>query len=301
MTETTRPSPAPPTGISPGRPAGPATGPSTGEMRALRMTAQRLSGLIADGDTEAVRTAVTEQPRLLTTTVERNGQDGWTPMHIAVLEGRQDLVELLAGAGADLTARTEHGRTPLLTALQFAPQLVPVLQAMGAPLDPATAAFTGDAGKLAGELDAGAPLTDPHSDVALLTWAASGGHLDTVQLLLDRGADPDGGALQAAAGAGHAEVAQALLAAGADVSRRDPDTGRTPLHAAVAAAPDTAAPDVVRLLLAAGADTDATTADGASALDIARVQAARHRATSDGGHTLHDALVDLLEEHAGPH
>lgn len=274
-----------------------AAGPTTGEMRALRMTAQRLAGLIAAGDTEAVRAAVTEQPRLLGTTVEHEGQDGWTPLHLAVAAGRRDAVELLAGAGADLQARTEHGRTPLQVALEHAPDLVPVLQQLGAPVDAATAAYTGDTPRLVTELDGGAPLTDPHSDVALLTWAAFGGHLDTVQLLLQRGADPDGGALQAAAGGGHPDVVRALLEAGADVGRQDPDTGRTALHTAVAVRPDGGTPEVVALLLAAGADVEETTSDGASAVDIARVSAARDRAGAAGGRTGWDALVDQLEQH----
>ncbi len=275
-----------------------AAGPSTGEMRALRMTAQRLAGLIADGDAAAVRTAVTEQPRLLTTTVERDGQDGWTPLHVAVATGNREAVELLAGAGADVEARTEHGHTPLQLALQHAPDLVLVLQEFGAEIDPATAAYTGDSTRLIAQLDAGAPLIDPHTDVALLTWAAFGGHLDTVQLLVQRGADPESGALQAAAGGGHPDVVRALLAAGAHVGRRDPDTGRTALHAAVQAGPEGAGPEVVALLLEAGADVEETTSDGASALDVARVSAAQHRAGSAGGRTPWDSLVDQLEQHS---
>ena len=93
----------------------------------------------------------------------------------------------------------------------------------------------------------------------------------------ERGADADGGALHAAAGGGRLELVRLLIDAGADVDRRDPDTGRTPLHAAVAAGPGGDAPEIVEVLLAAGADVNATTNDGASALDISRVAAARHR------------------------
>ncbi|MCW2583415.1 MAG: hypothetical protein JWQ53_2205 [Klenkia sp.] len=272
-------------------------GPSTGELRALRMTAQRLAGLIDAGDTAAVSAALAEQPRLVGIPVERDGQDGWTPLHLAVAAGSQATVEVLVTAGADLDARTERGRTPLQVALESAPDLVPVLQSLGAPVDAATASFTGDRETLLAVLDGGAPLTDPHSGVDLLTWAAFGGHLDTVQLLLDRGADADGGALQAAAGGVHPDVVDVLLSAGARVDRRDPDTGRTALHAAVAAGAQPQAPDVVARLLDAGADVDATTADGANALDIAQIAAARERPGSAGGATPHDDLVRLLEEH----
>ncbi|HYQ80471.1 MAG TPA: ankyrin repeat domain-containing protein, partial [Anaeromyxobacteraceae bacterium] len=59
------------------------------------------------------------------------------------------------------------------------------------------------------------------NDLTLLMWAAGQGHLDTVRMLLSRGADPkardDRGktALAIAAEAGHAAEAEALRAAGA--------------------------------------------------------------------------------------
>jgi ankyrin repeat protein len=270
-----------------------------------RMTSQRLAGLIAAGEADPVREAVTVQPRLLTGTVERDGQAGWTPLHLAVAAGHTGLAEQLAAAGADLTARTEGGRTPLHVALEHSPDLVAPLRALGAPVDAASAAFLDDVDQLTTALDAGARPTDPATDVDLLSWAAAGGSAAAVQLLLDRGADPDGGALHAAATAAAAPVVVLLLQAGADVDRRDPHTGRTPLHTAVAALGVAPAPDlpdriadVVTLLVDAGADVDATTADGASALDIIRVAGARRRAAGgDGaaeGDPPHDRLSRLL-------
>lgn len=259
-----------------------------------RMTVHRLGRLIAEGDVDAVRTAVSAQPRLLAGSVEHRGEDGWTALHLSVAAGVPALVEHLVAAGAELSARTEAGRTPLHVALQYSPGLVGLLRELGAPVDAASAAFLGDVQRLAAELDAGARLTDPATDINLLSWAASGGSLSAVELLLDRGADPDSGALHAAAAAGRAEVVGRLLAAGADVDRRDPDTGRSPLHAAVTAAADDDVLPVVRRLLAAGADVDATTNDGASALDISRVAGARRRAGSPGGVPARDALTELL-------
>ena len=43
--------------------------------------------LIAEGDAPTVRSAVDAQPRLLSTAVERDGQGGWTPLHLAVAAG----------------------------------------------------------------------------------------------------------------------------------------------------------------------------------------------------------------------
>ena len=262
-----------------------------------RMTAQRLGRLIEAGDTEAVRSAVTENPRLLSRTVERDGQGGWTPLHLAVAEGKPDVVRVLVEAGSDLTARTEHARTPLHVALESAPELVVPLREAGAPVDAASAAYLDDIGQLARELDDGAPLTDPDSGVDLLSWAAAGGAARTARLLLERGADADGGALHAAAGRGRLELVRILLSAGADVDRRDPETGRAPLHEAVAGGPDGDAPEVVRALLGAGADVNATTSDGASALDISRIAAARSRRSDAGRATGNDALAELLVAH----
>jgi ankyrin repeat protein len=259
-----------------------------------RMTALRLARLIADGDAEAVRAAVQDSPRLLTATVERDGQGGWTPLHLAVADGRADVVRLLVEAGADLRARTEHGRDPLHTALESAPDLVPLLRELGAPVDAASAAYLDDVEQLRTELDGGAPLTDPVTGVDLLTLAAAGGAASSARTLLDRGADADRGALHAAAASTRPELVRLLLAAGADVDRREPDTGRSPLHAAVAGAPGRDAPEVVGVLLDAGADVNATTVDGASALDISRVAAARTRRDDAGRATAHDALAELL-------
>ncbi|MCA0146369.1 ankyrin repeat domain-containing protein [Blastococcus sp. LR1] len=266
-----------------------------------RMTVQRLGRLIADGEAEAVRSAVADAPRLLSGTVEREGQDGWTPLHLAVATGRSDVVDVLVSAGADLSTRTEHHRTPLHVALEHAPDLVPVLVAHGAAVDAPSAAYLDDVDTLRAELDGGAPLTDPTTGVDLLSWAAFGGAAGTARLLLDRGADADGGALHAATRAGHLELVRLLLDAGAAVDGRDADTGRTPLHSAVAEAPADSAPDIVGLLLDSGADVDATTHDGASALDISRVSAARHRSAGEDAATGSDALVELLVARGATH
>lgn len=264
---------------------------------ATRMTAPRLGRLVADGDADAVRAALAENPALLARTVEREGQGGWTPLHLAVVARQAEIVRLLVGAGADLTARTEHSRTPLHVALEQAPDLVPLLRDAGAQLDAASAAFLDDVAELTRCLDDGASLVDPGGGPDLLSWAAAGGAVGATRLLLDRGANVDGGALHAAARRGHPELVALLLGAGADVDRRDPDTGRAPLHEAVAGSADGQAPDVVRALLAAGADVDATTSDGASALDISRVAAARHRRADAGQATVHDTVAQLLVTH----
>jgi ankyrin repeat protein len=262
-----------------------------------RMTVQRLAGLIAAGDVDAVQAAVQASPGLLARTVERDGQSGWTPLHLAVADGKPDVVRVLVEAGADLTARTDFNRMPLHVALQLHPELVPLLRELGAQVDAPSAAYLGDVDQLAQHLDVGADPGDRASGVDLLSWAAFGGAASTAELLLERGADANTGALHFAAGGARLELVRLLLKAGADVNRRDPSTGRTPLHAAVAAFPADDAPEIVRVLLAAGADVNATTTDGASALDMSHVAAARHRRNDAGQATGNDALAELLVAH----
>jgi ankyrin repeat protein len=261
------------------------------------MTVQRLARLIADGDVDAVRSAVQSTPALLTRTVERDGQGGWTPLHLAVAEGQADVVRVLVDAGADLTTRTEFNRTPLHAALQLRPELVPLLRELGAQVDAPSAAYLGDVGELSRHLDDGADPADRTSGVDLLSWAAFGGAEPTAKLLLERGADADTGALHFAAGGAQLALVRLLIDAGADVNRRDPATGRTPLHAAIAAGPAGDAPEIVRVLLAGGADVNATTHEGASALDMSHVAAARLRRNDAGRADGHDALAELLVAH----
>lgn len=109
-----------------------------------------------------------------------------------------------------------------------------------------------------------------------LHLAAFFGHAEAMQLLLDRGADPNAVAtsaqvgpvqpLHSAAATGRLECARLLLAHGADVNARQ-GGGFTALHAAAASADA----ELARLLLAAGADATAKTDDGREpALDFLR-------------------------------
>lgn len=93
--------------------------------------------------------------------------------------------------------------------------------------------------------------------VTLLQWAVLSQQPDSVQVLLDLGADPaaaglDGNsALHTAAMLQDAQYLRLLLTEGAPVNVRNAVTGATPLAAAVLAGRE----EQLRLLLAAGADT----------------------------------------------
>lgn len=120
-------------------------------------------------------------------------------------------------------------------------------------------------------------LTDPQAvrtkdsqGFTALHHAAVGGHVETVQMLLEKGAmlewvgSRGESALYLAASKGHADVVKVLLEAGADPNRASA-TQTTPLHKA-AMEGDLA---TVNLLLEAGADVKAEDRSGRTALDLA--------------------------------
>src|SRR5947208_918863 len=126
------------------------------------------------------------------------------------------------------------------------------------------AAEAGDAGRVAALLEAGAPVNnrarsrDRAFGFAPLALAAWNGNVETLRVLLGRGADvrlPGANgwtALHVAAGWGKTEAARVLLDAGADANASAP-CGFTPLGMAIEAGHT----PVVRLLLERGADTHA--------------------------------------------
>lgn len=261
------------------------------------MTPERFAGLVEAGDKQAVVDALAVRPDLLQSTVERDHLTGWTPLHLALRQGHADLVRTLIAAGADLSARTEHGRTPLHICLQYHRLLRGVLLEAGAEVDNAVAAYFDEADLLREHLDRDpSAINDDTSGMTPLHWAAYGAADAVTRLLIERGARLDG-ALSAAAEVNGVAVARLLLAAGADPSWADPDTGQTALHVAArhTSRPDNT--DVARVLLEAGADVDLVSSDGVTAVDIARIGAARQSGEESGQPAAHAEMAALLLEY----
>src|SRR5712671_195474 len=191
-----------------------------------------------------VRALLDSTPELLHAPDERTNQ----PIHWAVMTRQLDMIDELLARGADINAQRGDGARPIqLTNGDYlhrgwrdvppdwpaTPRDVLVhLRAHGADCDICTAAFIGDVARVRELLDGDPSLANRLSDYVTyyacsgtpLRNAASGGHLEVVKLLLERGADPNlpeeliaprGHALYSAVYNGHHEIARILLEHGA--------------------------------------------------------------------------------------
>jgi uncharacterized protein len=116
-----------------------------------------------DGDLEKVRVLIAEGAEM-----DFRGDNGETPLILAILEGHAGVAELLIGNGADVMARNERGLTPLHAA-----------------------AYSGSAEMARLLLDHGAELEDKAnvSGATPLMLAAEENHVAVAELLIVRGAD----------------------------------------------------------------------------------------------------------------
>jgi ankyrin repeat protein len=215
-------------------------------------------------------------------------------LRTALFASTRDLVAAL-DAGLDPNSRTAGGTT-LLMAAALDPDKTRALLARGA--DPRVRGRSGiDALTIAAShvaavnsvtalLDAGAEPQPPDGVRARRTAivaASMTGDLETVRLLLRRGAAPSSEAAAEAVTFGHAEVVRALIEAGADVQGVD-RAGINLLHWAAI----TNRPPVIPILVKAGVPIDAVDESGFTPLMYA--------ATIDQGDN--DTVQALLREGA---
>jgi ankyrin repeat protein len=220
--------------------------------------------------------------RLVAHGVDLDASDarGMSPLHLAAALGRGGALRDLIAAGADPSQRAPDGQTPLGVALSAGRRdLADWLDWRGwslpcrplLPADLPAAAIVGDADAVRRLLELGLPVdaVDGQGCTALLR-AAGGGHRAVVDLLLDRGADPQRPAntgatpLSAAVSMRQVDIVERLLAAGADVEQRLPGEVTVLMLAAALGLPD-----LVARLLAAGADLHARDAQALTALHCA--------------------------------
>ncbi|WP_127124584.1 ankyrin repeat domain-containing protein [Pseudoflavitalea rhizosphaerae] len=250
------------------------------ELYDIRPEAETVSSTIKQGDLTALQKMIENQPSLI------NAADsfGNKAIHWAVLTRQLSFIRYLLEQGADINAQRPDGARPLdLTngdyhyrswyrdlppqSIQRHEVVAGYLIACGASYDLSVAAKFGDAGRVRELLDADPSLVKKLPDYVsyysgyALRNAAGAGHLATVQLLLERGADPNfpeldiaprGGALHAAIGGHHRLIAQLLLEHGADPNAAVESSGNCMSRAKTCNAP----PGLINLLaLYGGAQT----------------------------------------------
>lgn len=218
----------------------------------------------------------------------------------ALMWGAGDLakVRLLVQHGANVDARSQLGRTPLLVASTYAgnAEVVQLLLAAGASANDrdqfgetalTSASKRGDAKLVEILIAAGADVATSGGGFMPrppLAWAAEEGNVATIATLLKHGADKDAKGLNAAlfnaSVRGPTEAVSLLLEHGASASTPSGFAGYTPLMGA--AYSENMSVETARLLLTRGADINAKGATGATAVDLARKR----------GHT---HLLELLE------
>lgn len=211
-----------------------------------------------------------------------SNSQGLTLLHYACPRGLWWFVERLVASGSDINRGTlDHGTTPLgLVCQRGTAERVERMLALGAsvavadsdgatPLHLAAVFDRPDIARVL--LDHGANVNAIDDGGATPLFWASRGSASLVQLLLERGADPNvritwgQTPLLAAADAGNAESVSLLLQHGADPEATQPDLGFTPLGLAALLGYR----DVAEAMLVGGADPNHLDANGNSPLELA--------------------------------
>ncbi|XP_060191161.1 protein VAPYRIN-like [Lycium barbarum] len=187
--------------------------------------------------------------------------EGQTLLHLAIIQARPDVVQLLLEFQPDIEARSRSGSTPLEAATASGEALIVELLLANKASTERT------------EFSAWGPIH----------LAAGNGHMEVLKLVILKGANvnslaKDGNtALHLAVKEGRRDCARLLLANGARADIQSAGHGDSPLHIAVGSGDE----QMVRLLLHKGAEKNIRNKYGKTAYDVA----AEHGYT-----TLFDAL-----------
>jgi len=241
---------------------------------------------------------------------------GETPIDIAMMSNRKDVVELLIEKGAELSihvaaylgdidkvksfiekgtsVNVESGprkRTPLYWAVKNKyKDVAKLLIDKGADVSSINllyyACWYGYRDFVELFIQKGADVNSKDWGESPSHYAVWGNHADVLELLLAHGADANAkdtdawSLLHYAAGSGSTDMTGQLLDKGADVNAKENEGGQTPLHRAATKGHA----NIVEILLAKGADINAKDNNDKTALSYA----------TENGHT---EIVELLRKH----
>jgi hypothetical protein len=251
---------------------------------ALHSSGQQLINAVHAGDLATIRAILDGHPELVNASTDihprRRPSDTLTMrlVHLAIAEGKADVLRLLIERGADLNARNADGRTPLHDCFELNhDDFAKILMDAGAVPDICAAAAYGMHDQLEQILKNDPPqANDLTTGESPLGWAAYGHKPRSAEILFQHGAVADrppydSHAWRPAAMVASTEVAKILLAHGANPNWRD-DEGNTPLHRVIRSRIVLDPAKFVQVLLEFGADASARNREARSPLDEALLQ-----------------------------
>ena len=182
--------------------------------------------------------------------IEAHNDQGWTPLMVALFEGREDVALFLIDKGANVNFIDSSGYRPVhWAAFKGYTNVIDEIVARGGNVNVATnygwrpllqAAALGHLDSVVSLLRHGAaPDACDNDGASALHKAASNNHTEVMRALVRGGADRDleamdrMTALHAAARLGYADTAEVLLDMGCSLAVKD-SRGATPLHLAAA-------------------------------------------------------------------
>jgi len=242
---------------------------------------------VQNGDAEKVSALLATHPGLVNAPVDLDPHvlrpsdaRAMRLLHLAVAADQREILKLLIERGANMNARNADGRKPLHDCFELGrDDLAQILLGAGAEPDVCLAAAWGMHAQLT-ELLKHDPdqANDLETGMSPLGWCAYGGdQSSSAEILFGHGAVVDRAPFDWAAWGpathvANTAVARVFLAHGADPNARSQVGGDTPLHRVITSRLVEDPSDFVAMLLSAGADPSIANDAGQTPLDEALAQ-----------------------------
>jgi ankyrin repeat protein len=253
-------------------------------VEALHDSGQQLINAVQGGDLEAIRKILDRHPELVNASVDVPALNRTSDtlsmqlLHLAIAEGKEDVLRLLIERGADLNARNAGGRLALHDCFELNhDDFAKILLDAGAVPDVCAAAVYGMYEQLERILkNDPAMANDLTSGNSPLGWSVYGQQTKSATMLFEHGAIADRPPYDAyawgpATGVASIGVGRVLLEHGANPNWQD-EEGDTPIHRAIRSRLVLDPAKFIELLLEFGADVRIRNREGQTALDEALVQ-----------------------------